>query len=53
MKPSLKRPKSAAVGSKYKRLQQAAYDPEREPRYVHDPELFKSIKFDKSAVYFR
>ena len=42
------RPKSAAVGtSKYKRLNQ---DTERKhPRYVHDPELFATIKKEKSA----
>ena len=45
------RPKSAAVGvGKMKRLQ---YEEPKHPRYIHDPEVFKSIKFDKSAVYFR
>lgn len=45
------RPKSAAVGTaKYKRLQ---YEEPKHPRYIHEPELYKSIKLDKSAVYFR
>ena len=45
------RPKSAAVGgSKYKKLNQDTA--EKHPRYIHDPELFRSIKKEKSAAYF-
>lgn len=46
------RPKSAAIGMSKYRVLDTPYKRDN-PRYVHEPELFRSIKFDKSAVYFR